>query len=318
MDNQEWTQIVTAATRAPSIHNTQPWLFTASPDRLVVHTDPARALAVLDPTGRQRIISCGVAVEFARVAIRAAGYTVDVELLPDADDPDHLADLDVGAPGTATEEERQMLAAVDRRHTQHAAFLPQSVPPDVIDRLHAEVTAFGVWMKTMTLTEEEVAAVSSSRGPRRSSRGIRPTSPGWRAGYGPIRRRSTACRGPRCPATTPRRGRPTDSSATTPPPPVERLAVLLLGTDNDDRRAWSEVGRALGRLLLRATSEGLAASPLTQALDSPATRAQMRSRPSLVGHPQMLSRVGYPEDRGSPADDDLSATCCVSPERHTV
>jgi nitroreductase len=76
-----------------------------------------------------------------------------------------------------------------------------------------------------------------------------------------------------------------------------------MGTMNDDRYAWLLAGRALGRLLLHATAEGLAASPLTQALDWPATRQRMRSQLSLVGHPQMLLRMGYPTtpDAGTPS-----------------
>jgi hypothetical protein len=81
---------------------------------------------------------------------------------------------------------------------------------------------------------------------------------------------------------------------------VERPTVLLLGTTDDDRRAWLDAGRALGRLLLRATASGLVASPLTQALDWPATRGQLRSRLSLVGHPQMLLRLGWPASTGTP------------------
>jgi hypothetical protein len=69
-----------------------------------------------------------------------------------------------------------------------------------------------------------------------------------------------------------------------------------MGTEDDDRRAWLASGRALGRLLLHATAAGLAASPLTQALDWPATRARLRTRLSLVGHPQMLLRMGYPPE----------------------
>ena len=80
---------------------------------------------------------------------------------------------------------------------------------------------------------------------------------------------------------------------------MERPTVVLLGTENDDRRAWLLAGRALGRLLLRATTEGVAASQLTQALDWPVTRTRMRSRLSLVGYPQMLLRMGYPSERGS-------------------
>ena len=79
-----------------------------------------------------------------------------------------------------------------------------------------------------------------------------------------------------------------------PPPAVERPAVVLMGTDNDDAMAWLTAGRALGQVLLRATVAGLAASPLTQALDWPATRTQLRSRLSLIGHPQMLLRLGFP------------------------
>jgi hypothetical protein len=81
-----------------------------------------------------------------------------------------------------------------------------------------------------------------------------------------------------------------------PPPEVERPAVVLLGSEEDDRRAWLQAGRALGRLLLHATASGVAASPLTQALDWPATRGRLRRRLSLVGHPQMILRLGYPPE----------------------
>jgi len=70
--------------------------------------------------------------------------------------------------------------------------------------------------------------------------------------------------------------------------------VLLLGTMTDDRTGWLQAGEALGRLLLQVTVAGLAASPLTQALDQPWARNRLSHRLSLVGHPQMLLRIGYP------------------------
>jgi hypothetical protein len=78
-----------------------------------------------------------------------------------------------------------------------------------------------------------------------------------------------------------------------PPPPVERPAVVLMGTAGDDRSSWVQAGRALGRVLLVLTAAGMAASPLTQALDWPATRTRMQLDLSLVGHPQMLMRIGW-------------------------
>jgi nitroreductase len=86
-----------------------------------------------------------------------------------------------------------------------------------------------------------------------------------------------------------------------PPPEVERPTVVLMGTEGDDRYAWLQAGRALGRVLLMATAAGLAASPLTQALDWPATRTRLQARLSLVGHPQMLMRMGYPPESAGAA-----------------
>ncbi len=65
--------------------------------------------------------------------------------------------------------------------------------------------------------------------------------------------------------------------------------------------ALTAAGRALGRVLLEATAAGLAASPLTQALDWPATRSRLRSRLSLIGHPQMLLRLGHPSGDRTPS-----------------
>ena len=70
--------------------------------------------------------------------------------------------------------------------------------------------------------------------------------------------------------------------------------VLSPGTVTDSHATFHEGSR----LLLAATTEGLAASPLTQALDWPVTRTRMRARLSLVGYPQMLLRMGYPSTRG--------------------
>src|SRR6185369_10445952 len=51
--------VVEAAIRAPSVHNTQPWRFVAHDDVVELWDDPARGLPVLDPVGRDRLISCG-------------------------------------------------------------------------------------------------------------------------------------------------------------------------------------------------------------------------------------------------------------------
>jgi len=318
VERAHWEQVVEAATRAPSIHNTQPWLFTASGDVLEVHTDPERALPVLDPSGRQRIISCGVAVEFAVVALRAAGRDADVELLPDPGNEDHLATIRADRGAEPTDDDRHVAAAIAERHTDRSPFEPRTVPAEVLDRLQAEAAAFGVWVKPITDSEEEVATVFLISRAEELEQGepayraeleqwlrtdpgapdgvpveaVPGTDPATRASNWLIRDFVVGTRTSAEHATV-------DTDA--PPPPVERPAVLLMGSMNDDRRAWLEAGRALARVLLRATGAGLVASPLTQALDWPATRHQLTGRLSLVGHPQMLLRLGYPARRATPS-----------------
>jgi hypothetical protein len=73
---------VELATRAPSVHNTQPWRFRVGSDRVECFADFSRQLPVLDPTRRQLYVSCGAALHHLTVALRAAGYASDVRLTP--------------------------------------------------------------------------------------------------------------------------------------------------------------------------------------------------------------------------------------------
>jgi len=312
VEEQDWAQIVAAATRAPSIHNTQPWRFVAGPDRLDVYLDPERSLPVVDPTGRQQVISCGSAIEFAAVALQAAGYDGEVDLLTDDGDPDHLATVTVTGRQDPSEEDRALGAAIERRHTIRAPFEPRALPADLLDLLQREAAVHDTWLKPITRSEEEVATVfliSRAEEMEQSDPAYVAELQSW------VRTDPGAADGVPVdavpsgdPHTRPsnwlirdfvvgqRESQPVPREAPNPdepPPDVERPTVVLMGTDGDDRYAWLLAGRALGRVLLVATAAGVAASPLTQALDWPATRTRMQSQLSLVGHPQMLLRMGY-------------------------
>ena len=65
--------VVAAAVWAPSVHNTQPWWFSASGREISLYADAGRQLAVADPRGREMLISCGAALFTARLALRSLG-----------------------------------------------------------------------------------------------------------------------------------------------------------------------------------------------------------------------------------------------------
>jgi hypothetical protein len=330
VEQQDWVQVVAAATRAPSIHNTQPWRFRASADGLELFLDRDRALPVLDPTGRQQIISCGIAVEFAVVALAARGHAAEVTLVPDPDDPDHLATIRLAGEHSTSDQDGALADAIGERHTVRAAFLPRRVPTEVVDRMQAETGHFGVWFKPIARSEEEIATaflVGRAEEIEQSEPAYLAELQSW------MRTDPAAADGVPIEAvsTDDPRGRPSNwlirdfvagsreqsdflppGDPDAPPPDVERPTVVLMGTNEDDRDDWLQAGRALARVLLLATAEGLAASPLTQALDWPATRSRMQSQLSLIGHPQMLLRMGYPPETQAavsgrrPVEDVLS------------
>ena len=91
--SEQLRHVVQTAGLAPSVHNTQPWRFVERSDGLELRADASRRLAVLDADGRQLHLSCGAALLHARLAARALGLDVEVQLLPDPDDPERLADL---------------------------------------------------------------------------------------------------------------------------------------------------------------------------------------------------------------------------------
>ncbi len=64
--------VVTQAVWAPSVHNTQPWRFTADGQQISLHADAGRGLPVADPDGREMMISCGAALFNVRPGTPAA------------------------------------------------------------------------------------------------------------------------------------------------------------------------------------------------------------------------------------------------------
>lgn len=65
--------------RAPSAHNTQPWLLEYAPDRIALSFDPARALPASDPTRRDLFLGLGAFVEAVLIAAAAEGIALRYE-----------------------------------------------------------------------------------------------------------------------------------------------------------------------------------------------------------------------------------------------
>lgn len=315
MDDQLVRDVVAAATLAPSTHNSQPWRFVATGDGVQLWADRSRALPVVDPAGRALHLSCGAALLLGELAARAHGVGCTTVLLPDPAEPDHLGDWRFGRESTAGADDLRLASAITARHTDRRPFDARPVPAELVHRLAAAVQAEGCWLSAvddpdraasvavaLAHADEALLADPAYLEELRRWTGRKPDAPDGIPSGAAIdlaTRGSTYRLRDLDPAHS---GTAAQHEPADLPPPAEHPLLVVLGTDADWPLDWLRAGRALGRLLLTAVTEGLAASPMTQALEVADTRARLTRDLGLVGHPQMILRIGYPPPGAPPAD----------------
>ena len=132
-----------------------------APTGSTCYLDRERALPVLDPTGRQQIISCGSAVEFAVVALRGRRARAPRSTCcPTTPIPTTWPPC--GSPGARepSDEDRALAAAIERRHTVRARVpAARGARPTWSTGCSARPAVYGTWFKPITRSEEEVATV---------------------------------------------------------------------------------------------------------------------------------------------------------------
>jgi nitroreductase len=285
---------------APSVHNTQPWRFRLADNRLELLADQTRQLSALDPTYRQMLISCGCALLNARVAVASAGCRAEVQRLPEPAEAGLLARLII-EPGGASSPIAALHAAIERRQTNRRRFGTDPVPAELIDELVAAAEAEGAGLFEIVRPEHRVVtAVLSQQADAEQN-----ADPAYRAELrawttdDPNRRDGVPAS-----AVPPAEGgggddipiRDFDSRGSGWLPTDTRSSIkqclLLLTTTDDSPLGWLQAGEALERIWLTATDRGYALSLLTQVVEVPRTREQLRTELGLTSHPLVLLRIG--------------------------
>lgn len=275
------------ADRAPSIHNSQPWRWVAGPDAVDLFADPDRPLTATDPDGRDVLLSCGAALHHLLVALAGLGFSARVERFPDPEDPTHLArvrPLDTApSPGAV-----RLARAIGRRHTDRRRFGSRPVDRAVLDTLGRAAAGWGA----------DLHVVGPGGARRRLVEIISRAAPLHRQAerYAAELARWT----PMHPA--PRAGlrQPAHSFEH-----VDASVLMVLSSRTDDRLGALRAGEATSAVLLVATDQGLATTPMSQPLEVARTRASIGSQ--IVGPqlcPQLVLRVGWAQ----PGSPDLPPT----------
>jgi len=297
--------VVEAAVHAPSVMNTQPWWFSTAENEVGVHADVERRLRVADPDGREMMISCGAALFTVRVALRYLGFVPKVRLLPDPDLPNLVARISWGKQTPPVEYERQLFAEVPRRRTHRGGFDAEPLPSGLLSALRDEAAREKATLRIMGDEGQRAALAAvveaADYALRLDSARVHEESK-WAPPPGSQRRDGVPAtaypaRPERTEPSFPARdfahghgwGLPPAGQGTVP-----RAAgvVAVLTTVTDTPEDWLNAGQALQRVLLLASSCGVAAAIHTQPLELTQLREFIRVQLCGGAYPQMVLRLG--------------------------
>ena len=291
-------ELVRLAALAPSMHNTQPWRFRVvrANQTIELYADPSRMLRYSDPHGRAVHIACGAALFNLRIAVAMACREPVVRLLPDAGRPLLLAALRLAGPYGPCESDAELHAAIAERHTNRQPFSNRLVPPGVLGELAQAATLEGAVLHFPGHTERArlLHLVSDVESSLRADPAYRVELAQWAGGVRDTDGVPDSAIGPRDPCG------PTPVRDFTPYlHQPERYAwfedhpqLAVLAAMGGTRADWLRAGQALQRVLLTATCRGIAASPLTQPLET-ADSWLVRDPQSGTEKPQVILRLGY-------------------------
>jgi nitroreductase len=295
-DRAEWLAAVAAAARAPSVHNTQPWLFRLVDGAIEVHADTDRQLPVADPAGRAMRVSCGAALFNLRLALRHRGYVPSVRLTGAA--AGLMAVVGIDGRQLPTPQETALFEAVPLRHSNRYPFLDTVVALDVRAELISAARAEGGWLDLilgpigLDMVAHLVRAADRTllADPAYLAEVAAWTRPDVGAVDGVPRRAG----GPAPEPYDLLAGRDFGGPRRAPGRDFEEDPLVgVLGATSDTPRDDLAAGQALQHVLLTATRLGLSTSLLSQPIDVESVREQLRIGLRRHGPPQMLLRFGY-------------------------
>ncbi|WP_278262495.1 hypothetical protein [Nocardia sp. AG03] len=289
------------ASRAPSIHNSQPWRWEFDGTHLYLYRDDHRQLTAADPTGRQLVISCGAVLHHLRTVLAAEGWRTELDRLPDPGRPDLLARLDFRPWADPPDGVLARAAAIDRRRTDRH---PLTAPVGFAEVFRAARMLASPHHVEVDLLPDEARPVlaESSReagAKRRYDMGYQAELRWWTghsADYEGIP--DTALLAADETAQVPiARAFPTAPESGRGDGPEDGAEVVVLSSDGDTPADWLHVGEALSAVLLEFTRAGAATCALTHITELPGARRAVEGMVGGRGVPQVLIRVG-----AAPAD----------------
>ncbi|MEV0842441.1 nitroreductase [Actinocatenispora sera] len=304
-----------AALRAPSLLNTQPWRWRVHDGSAELWADRSRQLTSIDPDGRLLILSCGIALHHAMVALTIIGHRPQVDVRPDATTPDLLAVVRAGAeqrPSFA--DQRAFQAMLARRTDRRPAPRDVCIPAYRLQQLRDAAERHGAHLHLLPPEQVPVLIVAATH-----AAAIETADPGVRGDLARWTHRPTGGGDgvtassvvPQIPRRVPQREfLPNDDAGLDAGEGNDQTAnYAILFSDGDEPADWLAAGQALSALLIAATEHRISVNPISNVVEVEPTRATLAGLLSQLGHPMIALRLSVaaatpppPEPRRSPEE----------------
>lgn len=304
-DSEVVRDAVMLASRAPSLHNSQPWRWVVGGARLQLWADPRRLMHATDRTGRELILSCGAVLDHLRVAMAAAGWESATSRLPDPSQPDLLATVEFRPSDGVTEAQRQRAAAIRRRRTDR---LPFAAPPawaSLETALRRTVLPHQVLLDVVADDARPALAEASQLTEQlhRYDTSYLSELRWWTSPF-----ESDATHVPGSALVSSSEAAAVDVARAFPPAggnphrsgvDHDRSQIVVLSTlDGDSRLDVLRCGEALSAVLLECTVAGMATCTLTHMTEMAMSRDTISQLTGTAGTPQLLIRIGASTHNG--------------------
>jgi len=297
ISDREFRLAVEAAILAPSMHNSQPWRFRLDGDEVHVLADLGRTPPVADPDGWAARIACGAATYNLQLAFAMHGTPLSVHWRPDPAQPALMAALRPAPARPPTPEEERLFRAIPHRRSNRRPFRAQPVPSAARVAMIQAAASAGAWLDLVVgpiplAAVSEIAHAANRVLLRNAAYAAELAAwsgrdadavDGVPAGAGGL------SVGPQ--DLLPQR--PFGELVRTATDPADEPLVGVLGTPGNSHRDQFRAGYALQHVLLTITDHGLACSLLSQPIEVPAAKEQLRIALGRPGTPQMVLRIGY-------------------------
>lgn len=298
--NPNFQQLAELASRAPSGHNTQPWLFSQEGDAFVIRPDFSKALPVVDPNHRELYISLGCAAENVLLASGKQQLTID----------NGQKQLTIKIP----EEEivnysSSIVNSIAVRQTNRSLYTGQSIPTESLSALTAvrpePHTHFYLWEKGSEPFKQLETFIQKGNEIQMGNPDFLNELKSW-IRYNKRQAEATrdglsyaAFGAPNLPAFLSKAIMECMlKSSVQNRSDRQKLAsashIALFTTQEDTVEEWIRLGQTLQRFLLAATQEGIVTAFINPPCEVRSLAKEIRETfPIHREHPTLLLRLGY-------------------------